>query len=209
MYKHGRLLAGISLALVLAMGAAGGPALAQDAAAAAAAQDPNGAPQDAAVAPQPLQTLRVLDGKLQVAIPAGFTETEFPPDPAVPEVTGNIYLNRTAGQAIIVINVPMEYAFGDDDAFTLGSMAAGFQAQQQEAVPTFKKTGQSTFKVGGIGVLQLDATSKLSGHPAVLTALFAASGSKVVTFSVYTLTQEKARHPGLVTQLKQGMSAPP
>ncbi|MNV34645.1 hypothetical protein D3C71_1260720 [compost metagenome] len=76
-------------------------------------------------------------------------------------------------------------------------------------MPTFKKTGQSTFKVGGIGVLQLDATSKLSGYPAVLTALFAASGSKVVTFSVYTLTQEKARHPGLVTQLTQGMSAPP
>ncbi|MNR10227.1 hypothetical protein D3C85_1264640 [compost metagenome] len=57
--------------------------------------------------------------------------------------------------------------------------------------------------------MQLDATSKLSGYPAVLTALFAASGSKVVTFSVYTLTQEKARHPGLVTQLTQGMSAPP
>ncbi|WP_262761019.1 hypothetical protein [Achromobacter mucicolens] len=176
----------------------------------AAAQDPNGAPVDAAVAPPPPPPpLQVLDGKLHVAIPAGFTETEFPSDPATPEVSGKIYLNRAAMQAIIVIDVPVEQAVGDDDAFTLGAMAAGFQSQQQAAVPTFKKTGDGAFKVGSIGVFQLDATSRLSGRPAELTALFAASGKKVVTFSVYTLAQEKARHPGLVEALKKGMSVTP
>lgn len=173
----------------------------------AAAQDPNGAPVDAAVAPPP--PLLALDGKLRVAIPAGFTETEFPSDPATPEVSGKIYLNRATMQAIIVIDVPVEQAVGDDDAFTLGAMAAGFQSQQQAAVPTFKKTGDGAFKVGSIGVFQLDATSRLSGRPAELTALFAASGKKVVTFSVYTLAQEKARHPGLVEELKKGMSVTP
>ncbi|MGW9067036.1 hypothetical protein ACWGPO_23370 [Achromobacter animicus] len=148
----------------------------------------------------------MLDGKLKVLIPAGFTETEFPSDPATPEVSGKIYLNRATMQAIIVIDVPVELAVGDDDAFTLGAMAAGFQSQQKEAVPTFKKTGDGAFKVGSIGVFQVDATSKLSGRPAELTALFAASGKKVVTLSAYTLTQEKARHPGLVDALKQGMS---
>lgn len=175
----------------------------------AAAQDPNGAPVDAAVAPPPPPPLQVLDGKLHVAIPAGFTETEFPSDPATPEVSGKIYLNRATMQAIIVIDVPVEQAVGDDDAFTLGAMAAGFQSQQQAAVPTFKKTGDGAFKVGSIGVFQLDATSRLSGRPAELTALFAASGKKVVTFSVYTLAQEKARHPGLVEALKKGMSVTP
>lgn len=176
----------------------------------AAAQDPNGAPVDAAVAPPPPPPpLQVLDGKLHVAIPAGFTETEFPSDPATPEVSGKIYLNRATMQAIIVIDVPVEQAVGDDDAFTLGAMAAGFQSQQQAAVPTFKKTGDGAFKVGSIGVFQLDATSRLSGRPAELTALFAASGKKVVTFSVYTLAQEKARHPGLVEELKKGMSVTP
>lgn len=176
----------------------------------AAAQDPNGAPVDAAVAPPPPPPpLQVLDGKLHVAIPAGFTETEFPSDPATPEVSGKIYLNRATMQAIIVIDVPVEQAVGDDDAFTLGAMAAGFQSQQQAAVPTFKKTGDGAFKVGSIGVFQLDATSRLSGRPADLTALFAASGKKVVTFSVYTLAQEKARHPGLVEELKKGMSVTP
>ncbi len=176
----------------------------------AAAQDPNGAPVDAAVAPPPPPPpLQVLDGKLHVAIPAGFTETEFPSDPAAPEVSGKIYLNRATMQAIIVIDVPVEQAVGDDDAFTLGAMAAGFQSQQQAAVPTFKKTGDGAFKVGSIGVFQLDATSRLSGRPAELTALFAASGKKVVTFSVYTLAQEKARHPGLVDALKKGMSVTP
>ncbi len=176
----------------------------------AAAQDPNGAPVDAAVAPPPPPPpLQVLDGKLHVAIPAGFTETEFPSDPAAPEVSGKIYLNRATMQAIIVIDVPVEQAVGDDDAFTLGAMAAGFQSQQQAAVPTFKKTGDGAFKVGSIGVFQLDATSRLSGRPAELTALFAASGKKVVTFSVYTLAQEKARHPGLVEALKKGMSVTP
>lgn len=176
----------------------------------AAAQDPNGAPVDAAVAPPPPPPpLQVLDGKLHVAIPAGFTETEFPSDPATPEVSGKIYLNRATMQAIIVIDVPVEQAVGDDDAFTLGAMAAGFQSQQQAAVPTFKKTGDGAFKVGSIGVFQLDATSRLSGRPAELTALFAASGKKVVTFSVYTLAQEKARHPGLVEELKKGMSGTP
>ncbi len=175
----------------------------------AAAQDPNGAPVDAAVAPPPPPPLQVLDGKLQVAIPAGFTETEFPSDPAAPEVSGKIYLNRATMQAIIVIDVPVEQAVGDDDAFTLGAMAAGFQSQQQAAVPTFKKTGDGAFKVGSIGVFQLDATSKLSGRPAEVTALFAASGKKVVTFSAYTLAQEKARHPGLVDALKKGMSVTP
>ena len=175
----------------------------------AAAQDPNGAPVDAAVAPPPPPPLQVLDGKLQVAIPAGFTETEFPSDPAAPEVSGKIYLNRATMQAIIVIDVPVEQAVGDDDAFTLGAMAAGFQSQQQAAVPTFKKTGDGAFKVGSIGVFQVDATSKLSGRPAELTALFAASGKKVVTFSAYTLAQEKARHPGLVDALKKGMSVTP
>ncbi|WP_076515213.1 hypothetical protein [Achromobacter sp. MFA1 R4] len=192
----------MTLALALAMGA-GAPALAQDAP--AAAQDPNGAPVDAA--PQPPQTLQVLDGKLKVVIPAGFTETEFPSDPATPEVAGKIYLNRATMQAIIVIDVPVDLAVGDDDAFTLGAMAAGFQSQQQEAVPSFKKTGDGAFKVGGIGVFQLDASSRLSGRPAELTALFAASGKKVVTFSAYTLAQEKARHPGLIEALKRGMSA--
>ncbi len=153
--------------------------------------------------------MQLLDGKLKVAIPAGFTETEFPSDPANPEVTGKIFLNRATMQAIIVIDVPVELAVGDDDAFTLGAMAAGFQSQQQEAVPTFKKTGDGAFKVGNIGVFQLDATSRLSGRPAELTALFAASGKKVVTFSAYTLTPEKARHPGLVKELKQGMSTSP
>jgi len=176
----------------------------------AAAQDPNGAPVDAAVAPPPPPPpLQVLDGTLHVAIPAGFTETEFPSDPATPEVSGKIYLNRATMQAIIVIDVPVEQAVGDDDAFTLGAMAAGFQSQQQAAVPTFKKTGDGAFKVGSIGVFQLDATSRLSGRPAELTALFAASGKKVVTFSVYTLAQEKARHPGLVEELKKGMSVTP
>ncbi|MDF2860772.1 MAG: hypothetical protein K0S02_1044 [Achromobacter mucicolens] len=176
----------------------------------AAAQDPNGAPVDAAVAPPPPPPpLQVLDGKLHVAIPAGFAETEFPSDPATPEVSGKIYLNRATMQAIIVIDVPVEQAVGDDDAFTLGAMAAGFQSQQQAAVPTFKKTGDGAFKVGSIGVFQLDATSRLSGRPAELTALFAASGKKVVTFSVYTLAQEKARHPGLVEELKKGMSVTP
>jgi len=176
----------------------------------AAAQDPNGAPVDAAVAPPPPPPpLLVLDGKLRVAIPAGFAETEFPSDPATPEVSGKIYLNRATMQAIIVIDVPVEQAVGDDDAFTLGAMAAGFQSQQQAAVPTFKKTGDGAFKVGSIGVFQLDATSRLSGRPAELTALFAASGKKVVTFSVYTLAQEKARHPGLVEELKKGMSVTP
>ncbi|MEN4918165.1 hypothetical protein ABE485_05795 [Achromobacter spanius] len=196
----------MSLALALAIGAACAPALAQDAP--AAVQDPNGAPQDTAAAPLPPQTLAVLDGKLQVVIPAGFFETEFPSDPAAPEVTGKIFLNRAAMQAIIVIDVPLEVAVGDDDAFTLGAMAAGFQSQQQEAVPTFKKTGDGAFKVGNIGVFQLDAASRLSGRPAELTALFAASGKKVVTLSAYTLNQEKARHPGLVKELKQAMSAP-
>lgn len=196
----------MSLALALAIGAACAPAFAQDAG--AAAQDPNGAPRDAAAAPLPPQTLPVLDGKLKVLIPEGFAETEFPSDPATPEVAGRIFLNRVAMQAIIVIDVPLEIAVGDDDAFTLGSMAAGFQSQQQQAVPTFKKTGDGAFKVGNIGVFQMDATSKLSGRPAELTAFFAASGKKVVTFSVYTLTPEKARHPGLVKALAQGMSAP-
>ncbi|UAN04940.1 hypothetical protein K9D24_12785 [Achromobacter mucicolens] len=165
---------------------------------------------DAAVAPPPPPPpLQVLDGKLRVAIPAGFAETEFPSDPATPEVSGKIYLNRATMQAIIVIDVPVEQAVGDDDAFTLGAMAAGFQSQQQAAVPTFKKTGDGAFKVGSIGVFQLDATSRLSGRPAELTALFAASGKKVVTFSVYTLAQEKARHPGLVEELKKGMSVTP
>ncbi len=200
MHTHHARLAQMTLALALAMGA---PALAQDAP--AAAQDPNGAPVDAA--PQPPQTLQVLDGKLKVVIPAGFTETEFPSDPATPEVAGKIYLNRATMQAIIVIDVPVDLAVGDDDAFTLGAMAAGFQAQQQEAVPSFKKTGDGAFKVGGIGVFQLDASSRLSGRPAELTALFAASGKKVVTFSAYTLAQEKARHPGLIEALKRGMSA--
>ena len=200
MHTHHARLAQMTLALALAMGA---PALAQDAP--AAAQDPNGAPVDAA--PQPPQTLQVLDGKLKVVIPAGFTETEFPSDPATPEVAGKIYLNRATMQAIIVIDVPVDLAVGDDDAFTLGAMAAGFQAQQQEAVPSFKKTGDGAFKVGGIGVFQLDASSRLSGRPAELTALFAASGKKVVTFSAYTLVQEKARHPGLIEALKRGMSA--
>ena len=176
----------------------------------AAAQDPNGAPADAAAAPPPPPPpLQVLDGKLKVVIPAGFTETEFPSDPATPEVSGKIYLNRATMQAIIVIDVPVEQAVGDDDAFTLGAMAAGFQSQQREAVPTFKKTGDGAFKVGNIGVFQLDATSKLSGRPAELTALFAGSGKKVVTFSAYTLSQEKVRHPALVEALKQGMSAAP
>lgn len=177
----------------------------------AAAQDPNGAPVDAAVTPPPPPPppLQVLDGKLKVVIPAGFTETEFPSDPATPEVSGKIYLNRATMQAIIVIDVPVEQSVGDDDAFTLGAMAAGFQSQQQEAVPTFKKTGDGAFKVGPIGVFQLDATSRLSGRPAELTALFAGSGKKVVTFSAYTLTQEKVRHPALVQALKQGMSATP
>lgn len=189
--------------------AAGSPAAGSPAAGSPAAQqDPNGAAVDAASAPPP-QTLQVLDGKLKVLIPAGFTETEFPADPATPEVSGKIYLNRATMQAIIVIDVPVELAVGDDDAFTLGAMAAGFQSQQKEAVPTFKKTGDGAFKVGNIGVFQLDATSKLSGRPAELTALFAASGKKVVTFSAYTLTQEKARHPGLVNALKQGMSVAP
>ncbi|SEK12058.1 hypothetical protein SAMN03159494_05578 [Achromobacter sp. NFACC18-2] len=200
MHTHHARLAQMTLALALAMGA---PALAQDAP--AAAQDPNGAPVDAA--PQPPQTLQVLDGKLKVVIPAGFTETEFPSDPATPEVAGKIYLNRATMQAIIVIDVPVDLAVGDDDAFTLGAMAAGFQAQQQEAVPSFKKTGDGAFKVGGIGVFQLDASSRLSGRPAELTALFAASGKKVVTFSAYTLAQEKARHPELIEALKRGMSA--
>ena len=188
--------------------AAGSPAAGSPAAGSPAAQqDPNGAAVDAASAPPPQpQTLQVLDGKLKVLIPAGFTETEFPADPATPEVSGKIYLNRATMQAIIVIDVPVELAVGDDDAFTLGAMAAGFQSQQKEAVPTFKKTGDGAFKVGNIGVFQLDATSKLSGRPAELSALFAASGKKVVTFSAYTLTQEKARHPGLVDALKQGMS---
>jgi len=202
MHTHHARLAEMTLALALAMGA-GAPALAQDAA--AAAQDPNGAPVDAA--PQPPQTLQVLDGKLKVVIPAGFTETEFPSDPATPEVAGKIYLNRATMQAIIVIDVPVDLAVGDDDAFTLGAMAAGFQSQQQEAVPSFKKTGDGAFKVGGIGVFQLDASSRLSGRPAELTALFAASGKKVVTFSAYTLAQEKARHPELIEALKRGMSA--
>ncbi|SIT00323.1 hypothetical protein SAMN05428937_0046 [Achromobacter sp. MFA1 R4] len=202
MHTHHARLAEMTLALALAMGA-GAPALAQDAP--AAAQDPNGAPVDAA--PQPPQTLQVLDGKLKVVIPAGFTETEFPSDPATPEVAGKIYLNRATMQAIIVIDVPVDLAVGDDDAFTLGAMAAGFQSQQQEAVPSFKKTGDGAFKVGGIGVFQLDASSRLSGRPAELTALFAASGKKVVTFSAYTLAQEKARHPGLIEALKRGMSA--
>lgn len=206
MHTHNGRLAGMSLALALAIGAACAPALAQDAP--AAVQDPNGAPQDTAAAPLPPQTLAVLDGKLKVVIPAGFFETEFPSDPAAPEVTGKIFLNRAAMQAIIVIDVPLEVAVGDDDAFTLGAMAAGFQSQQQEAVPTFKKTGDGAFKVGNIGVFQLDAASRLSGRPAELTALFAASGKKVVTLSAYTLTQEKARHPGLVKELKQAMSAP-
>ncbi|KRC70091.1 hypothetical protein ASE30_16425 [Achromobacter sp. Root83] len=166
-------------------------------------------PAGAAAAEPARQTLQVLDGKLRVAIPAGFTETEFPPDPAAPDITGKIYLNTDTKQAIIVVIVPMESTFGDDDAFVLGSMAAGFQAQQQESVSTFKKTGQSTFKVGSMGVLQLDATSKLSDRPAVLTALFAASGAKVVTFSAYTLIQEQARHAGLVKELTQGMTAAP
>lgn len=200
MHTHHARLAQMTLALALAMGA---PALAQDAP--AAAQDPNGAPVDAA--PQPPQTLQVLDGKLKVVIPAGFTETEFPSDPSTPEVAGKIYLNRATMQAIIVIDVPVDLAVGDDDAFTLGAMAAGFQSQQQEAVPSFKKTGDGAFKVGGIGVFQLDASSRLSGRPAELTALFAASGKKVVTFSAYTLAQEKARHPGLIEALKRGMSA--
>jgi hypothetical protein len=165
---------------------------------------------DAAVAPPPPPPpLQVRDGKRHVAIPAGFTETEVPADPATPEVSGKIYLNRATMQAIIVIDVPVEQAVGDDDAFTLGAMAAGFQSQQQAAVPTFKKTGDGAFKVGSIGVFQLDATSRLSGRPAELTALFAASGKKVVTFSVYTLAQEKARHPGLVEELKKGMSVTP
>lgn len=202
MHTHHARLAEMTLALALAMGA-GAPALAQDAP--AAAQDPNGAPVDAA--PQPPQTLQVLDGKLKVVIPAGFTETEFPSDPATPEVAGKIYLNRATMQAIIVIDVPVDLAVGDDDAFTLGAMAAGFQSQQQEAVPSFKKTGDGAFKVGGIGVFQLDASSRLSGRPAELTALFAASGKKVVTFSAYTLAQEKARHPELIEALKRGMSA--
>ncbi len=197
----------MSLALALAMGAAGWPAQAQEAA--AAAKDPNGAPQDAAAAPLPPQTLPVLDGKLKVVIPEGFAETEFPADPATPEVAGRIFLNRVAMQAIIVIDVPLEVTVGDDDAFTLGAMAAGFQSQQQEAVPTFKKTGDGAFKVGNIGVFQLDAASRLSGRPAELTAFFAGSGKKVVTLSVYTLTQEKARHPGLVKALTQGMTAAP
>ena len=173
----------------------------------AVVQDPNGAPVDTAVTP--LEPLQVLDGKLKVIIPAGFTEAEFPSDPAAPDVSGKIYLNRATMQAIIVIDVPVDQAVGDDDAFTLGAMAAGFQSQQQTAVPTFKKTGDGAFKVGGIGVFQLDATSKLSGRPAELTALFAASGKKVVTFSAYTLAQEKARHPGLVEALKKGMSVTP
>lgn len=173
----------------------------------AVVQDPDGAPVDTAVAP--LEPLLVLDGKLKVIIPAGFTEAEFPSDPAAPEVSGKIYLNRATMQAIIVIDVPVDQAVGDDDAFTLGAMAAGFQSQQQAAVPAFKKTGDGAFKVGGIGVFQLDATSKLSGRPAELTALFAASGKKVVTFSAYTLAQEKARHPGLVEALKKGMSVTP
>jgi len=173
------------------------------------AKAPDAAVQDAAAAKPAPQILQVLDGKLRVAIPAGFTETEFPPDPAAPDITGKIYLNTDTKQAIIVVIVPMESTFGDDDAFVLGSMAAGFQAQQQESVSTFKKTGQSTFKVGSMGVLQLDATSKLSDRPAVLTALFAASGAKVVTFSAYTLIQEQARHAGLVKELTQGMTAAP
>ncbi|MNL90290.1 hypothetical protein D3C87_2212350 [compost metagenome] len=57
--------------------------------------------------------------------------------------------------------------------------------------------------------MQLDATSRLSGQPAVLTALFAASGKQVVTFSAYTLNQEKARHPELIKQLTEGMAAAP
>lgn len=235
MHTHYARLAEMTLVLALALTATAAPAQTQDAAAAGAkpadakpadakpaqaqpanakvsgdaavAHDPNGAPVDAATAPlPPPEPLQVLDGKLKVVIPAGFTETEFPSDPATPEVSGKIYLNRATMQAIIVIDVPVEQAVGDDDAFTLGAMAAGFQSQQQAAVPTFKKTGDGAFKVGGIGVFQLDATSKLSGRPAELTALFAASGKKVVTFSAYTLAQEKARHPGLVDELKKGMS---
>ncbi|MFD4838704.1 hypothetical protein ACFWP0_14460 [Achromobacter sp. NPDC058515] len=192
MNTHRKWVSAMSLALALVMGAASASALAQ--AAAAMAQAP--------------QSLRVLDGKLKVAIPAGFIESEFPADPATPDVAGKIYVNRATRQAIIVVNMPLEPAVGDDDAFTLGNVAAGFQLQQQEAVPTFKKTGQSTFKIDGIGVSQVDATSKLDGRPALLTALFAVSGARLASFTLYTLIEEKDRHPGLVKQLTQGMSAP-
>lgn len=153
------------------------------------------------------QSQGVLSGALTVGIPAGFEGSDLPENPGAPGAKGKMYINRSAKQLVLVTESPSGVKTGKNDPAFLNGAAQGFEAQQKRAEPSYARTGESVFTVGGIGVKRIDAMSKMNGQPVLLTSFFAAANDKLVVMNAYSAQKDAAGHEALTKALAGQLSA--
>lgn len=151
----------------------------------------------------------MLGGKLSFTAPAGYEASDLPVGNSkngTAGATGRIYVNKEAKRAIITTEAPVATPASDNDNALLAGAVAGFVKQQQQSLPDYKKTGEQSFAVKGLGVRQLDSTVTMGGVPAHNTTFLAGSGKQLAVIQVLT-NQADDGHDALVEQVKQSMQA--
>lgn len=151
------------------------------------------------------QQVSLLGGKFAFTLPSTYVQNEMPatnPQAAAAGIKGSMYVNPTENRVVITTETPIPGGAkaGDNDEVFLKGAAVGF-ATQMEAMPEYKKLGEKTVMIGGLGVREIDASAAMNGTNMLSSTFIAGSGDKMAIVQVMSSGGDAKAHEAVVKQV--------
>ncbi|QNH15055.1 hypothetical protein HEP74_00168 [Xanthomonas sp. SS] len=155
----------------------------------------------------------LLNGKIKFDVPPGFVGMALPPEPpqnGAAGVTAMAYSNRARQQMILASEeepMPDGVRVQDNDATFLDGVVASFMEQQQARWQQYRRLGETSIAIEGLGLRRVDAIASFDGIPMRVTMLFAGSGTALALIRITSKADDADGHDTLVSTVLDGIRA--